>query len=154
MIIKVDKIFRHCRPMWTILISWVNNCITMCSALSTLPGAARYLIYYTLHIFNHGSHERRRGLHLPSAFIVMKTAYVILSTILPTLSILWKLADDLIPCITMSPSMGLLPIRKITGWASAENAGNVFPATARLRPRHAPQHVRHICAVMQAGIAN
>ena len=34
-------------------------------------------------------------------------------------------------------------MRKITGCACAGNAGNVFPATAGLRSRHAPRHVRH-----------
>ena len=42
-------------------------------------------------------------------------------------------------------------IRKIAGCACA---GNVFPASAGQRSRHASRHVRHACAVMHAGIAN
>ena len=41
--------------------------------------------------------------------------------------------------------------RKICGCACAENAGNVFPATAGKRSRYASRHVR---AAMYAGIAN
>ena len=35
-----------------------------------------------------------------------------------------------------------------------QECGNVFSATADLRSRHASQHVRHVRAAMQAGIAN
>ena len=45
-------------------------------------------------------------------------------------------------------------IRKIAGCACAGNAGNVFPATAGKRSRHASRHVRDARAVMHAGIAN
>ena len=38
--------------------------------------------------------------------------------------------------------------------ACAKNAGNVFPATAGWRYRHASRHVRDACAVMHAGIAS
>ena len=43
---------------------------------------------------------------------------------------------------------------KIAGCACAGNAGNVFPASAGWRSRHASRHVRHARAVMHAGIAN
>ena len=42
--------------------------------------------------------------------------------------------------------------RKITGYACAGNAGNVFPVTAGPRSRYASQHVRDTRAVMHAGI--
>ena len=45
-------------------------------------------------------------------------------------------------------------IRKIVGCACAGNAGNVFPATAGWRTRHASRHVRDARALMHAGIAN
>ena len=45
-------------------------------------------------------------------------------------------------------------IRKIEVCACAGNAGNVFPATAGKRSRHASRHVRHARAVMHVGIAN
>ena len=45
-------------------------------------------------------------------------------------------------------------ICKMAGCACAGNAGNVFPATAGWRSRHASRHVRHACAVMHVGIAN
>ena len=45
-------------------------------------------------------------------------------------------------------------IRKIAGCACAGNAGNVFPATAGKRSRHALRHVRDARAVMHTGIAN
>ena len=51
-------------------------------------------------------------------------------------------------------SMGLLPDTQNCGCACAGNAGNVFPATAGKRSRHASRHVRHARAVMHAGIAN
>ena len=43
-------------------------------------------------------------------------------------------------------------IRKIADCACTGNAGNVFPATAGYRSRHASRHVRHARAVMHAGI--
>ena len=45
-------------------------------------------------------------------------------------------------------------LRKISGCACAGNAGNVFPATAGKRSRHASRHVRYARAVMHAGITN
>ena len=45
-------------------------------------------------------------------------------------------------------------IHKIAGCAGAGNTGNVFPATAGYRPRHASWHVRYARAVMHAVIAN
>ena len=45
-------------------------------------------------------------------------------------------------------------IRKIPGYAFARNAGNVFPATADKRSRHASRHVHHARAAMHDGIAN
>ena len=45
-------------------------------------------------------------------------------------------------------------IRKTTGCACAGNAGNVFPATACKRSRHASRHVCNARAVMHAWIAN
>ena len=51
-------------------------------------------------------------------------------------------------------SMGLLPDTYNCGCACAGNAGNVFPATAGKRSRHASRHVRDARAVMHAGIAN
>ena len=45
-------------------------------------------------------------------------------------------------------------IRKMVGCACAWNAGDVFPATADSRSRHASRPVRDACAVMHAGIAN
>ena len=53
-------------------------------------------------------------------------------------------------CVTM----GLLPDTQNCEWACAGNAGNVFPVTTGKRSRHASRHVRHVCAVMHAGIAN
>ena len=50
--------------------------------------------------------------------------------------------------------MGLLPDRSNRGCACAGNAGNIFPATAGKRSRHASRHVRDARAVMHAGIAN
>ena len=43
---------------------------------------------------------------------------------------------------------------KNVGCACPGNAGNVFPATAGWRFRHASRHVRDLRAVMQAGSAN
>ena len=45
-------------------------------------------------------------------------------------------------------------MRNIASCAFAGNAGNVFPATAVERFRHASRHVRHARAVMHTGIAN
>ena len=45
-------------------------------------------------------------------------------------------------------------IRKIAGAHALGNAGNVFPATAGKRSRHASRHVRDARAVMHARIAN
>ena len=50
-------------------------------------------------------------------------------------------------------SMGLLPDKSNCGCACAGNTGNVFPATAGKRFRHASRHVRDARAVMHAGIA-
>ena len=50
--------------------------------------------------------------------------------------------------------MGLLPDTYNCGCACAGNAGNVFPATAGKRSRHASRHVRDARAEMHAGIAN
>ena len=44
------------------------------------------------------------------------------------------------------------PPPKIAGCACAGNAGNVFPATASYRSRHASRHVRHARAVMHDGL--
>ena len=44
-------------------------------------------------------------------------------------------------------------IRKIAGYAGAENAGNVFPATTGKRSQHVSQHVHDARALMNAGIA-
>ena len=44
--------------------------------------------------------------------------------------------------------------RKIAGCACTRNAGNVFPATAGKRSRHASRHVRGARAVMHVRIAN
>ena len=43
-------------------------------------------------------------------------------------------------------------MRKIARCACAGNAGNVLPATAGKRSRHASRHVRDARAVMHAGI--
>ena len=51
-------------------------------------------------------------------------------------------------------AMGLLPDTYNCGCACAGNAGNVFPATAGKRSRHASRHVCDARAVMHAGIAN
>ena len=45
-------------------------------------------------------------------------------------------------------------IRKVAACACAGNAGNVFPATAGQRSRHASLHVRDARTVLHAGIAN
>ena len=45
-------------------------------------------------------------------------------------------------------------IRKIAGCVCAWNAGNVLPATAGWRSRHASWHVHDARSVMHAGIAN
>ena len=50
--------------------------------------------------------------------------------------------------------MVLLPDTQNCECACAGNAGNVFPATAGKRSRHASRHVRDARAVMHAGIAN
>ena len=50
--------------------------------------------------------------------------------------------------------MGLSPDTSNRGCACAGHAGNVFPATAGKRSRHASRHVRDARAVMYAGIAN
>ena len=42
----------------------------------------------------------------------------------------------------------------VGNWECTGNAGNVFPATASSRSRHASQHVRDAHAVMHAGIAD
>ena len=45
-------------------------------------------------------------------------------------------------------------VMKNCGCACAGNAGDVFPATAGKRSRHASRHIRDARAVMHAGIAN
>ena len=54
---------------------------------------------------------------------------------------------------TVPEPMGFYQICKIVSCACTGNAGNVFPATAGCRSRHASWHVRHARAVMYAGIA-
>ena len=50
------------------------------------------------------------------------------------------------------PAMGLLPDTSIWICECAGNYGNVFPATAGKRSRHALRHVRHAHAVMPGSL--
>ena len=56
-------------------------------------------------------------------------------------------------CFCLCP-IGLLPDTSNRGCVCAGNAGNILPATAGKRSRHASRHVRDVRAVMHAGIAN
>ena len=91
------------------------------------------------------------------ARIVCEWYRLLLTAVSPLLFDVHSINIDCYVCqipYTVILPMALLPDTQNCGWACAENAGNIFPATAGKRSRHASRHVRDARAVMHAGIAN